>query len=143
MIVLDVNILIATFRADHAHHGPVRTWWDANFIPGADVVIPDLVWVGFLRLVSGTHAFEVPTPRGAAFAFVEAVTFSSAYAPVAGLRSGWSELLLVSNDGDASGNLIPDAYIATLARMNACPVVTMDRDFRRFSGLEIIDPLAA
>jgi uncharacterized protein len=142
VIVLDVNVVIAAFRGDHPHHSPVRRWFDAAFVPGADFVIPDLVWVGFLRIVTGNHVFEIPSPRETAFAFLDAVTRSSAYVSVAGLRDGWAEVSRMSDDADAHGNLIPDAYIATIARMNACPVATMDRDYRRFTGIEIVDPLA-
>lgn len=43
-------------------------------------------------------------------------------------------------DSDAWGNLIPDAYLASVARAHAVPVASFDRDFRRFDGLEIVVP---
>ncbi len=140
MIVLDVNVLLATFRADHAHHDVVRPWFDATFVPGADVVVPDLVWVGFLRIVTNNHVFEVPSTLAEAFDFVEAVTSSSAYVTAPGLRPAWGDLRDIATEADASGNLIPDAYIAAVAMAHGVPVATMDRDFRRFTGLAIVDP---
>ena len=39
-----------------------------------------------------------------------------------------------------TGNLVTDAYIAAVALNLAAPVVTLDRDFRRFESLKIIEP---
>ena len=140
MIVLDVNVLLATYRADHAHHELVKPWFDATFLPGADMVVPDLVWVGFLRIVTNNHVFEVPSTLTEAFAFLDAVTSSPAYLTVPGLQSGWGAVREIAAEADARGNLVPDAYIAAVALTHAAPVATMDRDFRRFTGLKIVDP---
>lgn len=37
-------------------------------------------------------------------------------------------------------NLVPDAYIATVAITHGCPVATFDRDFRRFDDLTVVTP---
>lgn len=142
MIVLDVNVVVAAFRADHAHHDAVRPWFERVLVPGADIAIPDLVWVGFLRLVTNTHVFEVPSTLGEAFEFLDAVTRSPAYVSLPGLRDGWGEAARIALEAHSHGNLVPDAYIASVAMANAAPVATMDRDFRRFIGLRIVDPAA-
>lgn len=139
MIVLDVNVLLAAFRADHVHHPIVRPWFDDAFATHSDIVVPDFVWVGFLRLVTNTHIFEVPSTLAEAFAFVDAVTASDAYRSVPGLPGGFAVFRQTCETGDATGNLIPDAYIASVARAHACPVATLDRDFRRFDDLRIVD----
>jgi uncharacterized protein len=36
---------------------------------------------------------------------------------------------------DATGDLVPDAYLAALATDHACTLVSLDRDFARFEGL--------
>jgi predicted nucleic acid-binding protein len=43
--------------------------------------------------------------------------------------------------GDAKGNLISDAWIAAIAIEQGATLVSADRDFRRFPGLRIEDPL--
>lgn len=112
MIVLDLNVLVAAFRADHVHHPIVRPWFDDVFATRSDIVVPDFVWVGFLRLVTNTHIFEVPSSRAEAFAFVDAVLVSPAYRAVPGLPNGLGVFRQTCETGDATGNLIPDAYIA-------------------------------
>lgn len=39
------------------------------------------------------------------------------------------------------GNLVPDAHLAALLRQRGVPrLYTIDRDFRKFDFLEVIDP---
>jgi hypothetical protein len=42
----------------------------------------------------------------------------------------------------ARGNLIADAYLAALAIESGCEWVTTDRDYARFDGLKLVNPLA-
>ena len=143
MIVLDVNVLLAAYRADHAHHEVVKPWFDKTLVSGADVVVPDLVWIGFLRIVTNNHVFDVPSALAEAFSFLDAVTGSPAYVSVPGLRDSWDVVREIATEADARGNLVPDAYIAAVAMTHGAPVATMDRDFRRFTGLKITDPTIA
>lgn len=142
MIVLDVNVVLAVFRADHVHHGSVRPWFEQ--LPGEEaIVVPDLVWVGFLRLVTNNHVFEVPSPLDQALGFQSAVIALRGYRPAPALPQVWDEFSRLAIEARAYGNFVPDAYIAAVASVLACPVSTMDRDFRRFEGLRILDPTAA
>jgi toxin-antitoxin system PIN domain toxin len=140
VIVLDVNVVVAAFRADHTHHTDVRPWFDQLFASDTGVVVPDFVWVGFLRLVTNTHIFEVPSTLAEAFEFVDAVVASPAHRSIPGLPDGLDVFKETCLAGDARGNLIPDAYIASVARAHASPVATLDRDFRRFDDLQIVEP---
>lgn len=140
MIVLDVNVLLAAFRADHAHHSVARPWLEATLEAGTGILVPDFAWVGFVRLVTNTHIFEVPSTPAEAFEFVDALCASPSYAGIQGLSDGLSMFRDTVLDSDAWGNLIPDAYLASIARAHAVPVASFDRDFRRFDGLEIVVP---
>jgi hypothetical protein len=42
-----------------------------------------------------------------------------------------------------TGNDVPDAYLAALAVDHEATLVSLDRGFRRFPGLRLLDPLAA
>ncbi|UFS58847.1 TA system VapC family ribonuclease toxin [Subtercola endophyticus] len=140
MIVLDVNVLIAAFREDHAHHILARPWLINIFAAESAVVIPDFVWVGFVRIVTNSHIFEVPSTLDEAFGFVAALTESPAYRSVPGIAGGLRLFEDVSREAGASANLVSDAYIAAVARSLACPVGSFDRDFRRFTGVELVMP---
>lgn len=140
MIVLDVNVVLAAFRQDHAHHLAARPWLDRTLADGTAVVVPDSVWIGFVRLVTNAHIFEVPSTPAEAFDFVDAVRAAPSYAQVAGLDGGLAPFKQVVLSSDSWGNLVPDAYLASIALSHACPVASFDRDFRRFDGLKIVVP---
>ena len=142
MIVLDVNVLLAAFREDHAHHALARPWLERTLAEGAGILVPDAVWIGFVRIVTNSHIFEVPSTPAEAFEFADAVCAAPSYAGVAGLDDGLSAFRATVLSSDAWGNLIPDAYLASIALSHAVPVASFDRDFRRFDGLEIIVPSA-
>lgn len=141
MILLDVNVALAAFRADHVHHAAARPWLEATLLAGTGILVPDVVWVGFVRLVTNTHIFEVPSSPAEAFEFVDAVCSAPSYAGIPGLPDGLSMFRETVLDSDAWGNLVPDAYLASIARAYAVPIASFDRDFRRFDGLEVIVPV--
>ncbi|QIM16192.1 type II toxin-antitoxin system VapC family toxin [Leucobacter insecticola] len=140
MIVLDVNVLVAAFRADHSHHGVARPWLMRLLETESAVIVPDLVWIGFLRVVTNRRIFDGPASPREALTFMEALTRSSAYRRAPGLPDGHDVLHRTVEVTDARANLIPDAYIAAVALAFACPVATFDRDFHRFEGLRIVRP---
>jgi len=104
------------------------------------VIVPDAVWVGFVRVVTNPRIFSVPATIQEAFAFVDAVREASNYRSVPGHLDGLDSFRTVCVDGEATANLVPDAYIASIALAYACPVASFDRDFRRFDGLQIVVP---
>lgn len=142
MIVLDVNVLVAAFRADHAHHPLARPWLESTLSSGQPILVPDFAWVGFVRLVTNTHIFEVPSTPSEAFEFIGAISSMPSYTGVPGLTDGITAFRDVALASDSWGNLVPDAYLASVALAHAAPIASFDRDFRRFDGLEIIVPAA-
>lgn len=141
MIVLDVNILVAAFRADHAHHARVLPWLSATIASGEKIGVPDLVWVGFIRICTNHRLLPVPSEIDETLAYVRAFVAQSSYVHLGGL-STLDPLLDTVVASGAAGNLTTDAYIAAVALSLAASVATLDRDFRRFDGLRIIEPPA-
>lgn len=139
MIVADVNLMVAAFRGDHPTHESARRFL-TSALSGGGVTAPDLVWVGFFRLVTNRRIFPVPARFDEAVAFARAVTESPGYRPVAGLSDGLERFYAVTSHSYATDNLVPDAYIASVALSLGCPVATFDRDFHRFDDLTVVDP---
>ena len=48
----------------------------------------------------------------------------------------WQISVNLCMESEARSNLIPDAYLAALAIESGSELITTDRDFSRFSGLE-------
>lgn len=140
MIVLDVNVLIAAFRQDHPQHAIARPWLAALLGGHDDVVVPDTVWVGFLRIVTHPNALVQPSTLEETASFITDVVSAPAYLTAAPFTESATRLVDLCRESQASGNLVPDAYIASVALGYGCPVASFDRDFRRFDGLAIVVP---
>lgn len=140
MIVPDVNVLVALFRADHHHHELVSGWWHRTCEAGVTVTAPDLVWTGFVRIVTSPRVFTVPANVDEAFGFVKAVTAQPTYVAMGPLPHGMDEFERLCRDGHATGDFVPDAYVAAVARCLGASVATLDRDFRRFDDLRLAIP---
>lgn len=140
MIVVDVNVLLAAHLAEHVHHDRALRWLTDALSRPDEVVIPDLVWVGFLRIATNRRIFQVPSTIADASAFASAVDAAPGARTLPGHPDGIPAFLELCVSTDAAANLVPDTYLASIARSLACPIASFDRDFRRFDGLEIIVP---
>lgn len=139
MIVCDINILVAAFRTDHPEHNGALGWLTDSLNGNEPIGIPDNVWSGFLRIVTNRRIFLVPATLAEAFEFVHAVDQSPATTRI----SSPLDLNILEQScttANAVGDLVPDAYLASLALSLGASIATYDRDFRRFDGLRIIEP---
>jgi len=140
VLVLDVNVVLAAFRDDHTHHAVLRPWFVELLAGSEPFAVPVGVWGSFLRLTTSRRAFPVPTPLAEAFAFVQAV---SAHPRHLRLEPGPQHLALlraICEEGNATGELIPDAVIAAIAMEHGCAVASLDRDFARFPSIRHVVP---
>jgi len=135
MLLLDVNVVLAAHRGDHPHHPVIRPWFDEVLAGDDPFAVPFLVWASFLRLATNRRIFELPTPRKEAFAFITATCAQPHHVSIGPGRRHLALLRDLCDEADASGDLVPDAVIAAVAAEHACEVVTMDRDFARFSSV--------
>jgi toxin-antitoxin system PIN domain toxin len=139
-LLLDVNIVLAAHREDHAQHGLVRAWFDQAVAAPDGFGVPNSVWASFLRLTTNRRIFPVPTPLPAAFTFIELTRAQHRHLV---LEPGPRHLLLLRQlceQADAQGDLVPDAVLGALALEHGCAVATLDRDFARFCAVQQVRP---
>jgi uncharacterized protein len=129
----DVNVLIAAFRADHAHHAAARSWLDqarrACLAGRTSLTLLPVVVTGFLRLVTNARVFVQPDAVEDAVAFVDVLLASPGVEWPAQQANSWPLLrgkLLARSRG---GNLVTDAWIAALVEAHGEHLVSFDRDF--------------
>ncbi len=135
MILLDVNVLVAAHREDHLHHPSVRPWFDALLGCERPFAVPGAVWAAFVRIVTNRRIFTIPTPLADAFTFVRATRAQPGHV---GLSSSTETLDLFESTcrgADAVGDLVADAYLASIAIEHGATLVSLDRDFARFVDL--------
>ena len=144
MILLDVNVLVVAHRPDgHRRGAEVHAWLTGRLTALERVGIDSHVLSAVARIVTNPRIYEVPSSASAALSFCSAVINAPSAVRVNPSARHWSlfeervlELRLMGND-------IPDAYLAALALDHDASLATLDRGFRRFPGLRIVDPLAA
>jgi toxin-antitoxin system PIN domain toxin len=142
MMILDVNVVLAAHRQDHPSFAQVRPWFDGMIASDRPFGVPEGVWASFLRIATNRRIFEVPTPRPEAFAFARAVRGQPSHMRVSAGPRHVDVFEQLCVDGDATGDLAADAYLAAMAVELGCELVSLDRDFARFPGLRWRRPVA-
>lgn len=140
MLLLDVNVVIAAHRVDHAQHAIAHSWFDDVLVGSDRFSVPAVVWASFIRLVTNRRILARPTPRDDAFEFLDAVCAQPNYVMLTQGPQHLELLRRVCEEADATGDLVPDAVLAALALEHGCSVASFDRDFARFPSIEHIIP---
>lgn len=142
MILPDVNVLVYAQRQDLPDHEPYRLWLESALNGDEPVAFVGPVASGFLRVVTNRRIFVTPTPLAAAVVNLEAMLGAPAAVapdlPGGGVRALIDQCLA----GEASGDLVSDAYLAAVATALGAELLSADRDFSRFPGLRWRRPLA-
>jgi toxin-antitoxin system PIN domain toxin len=143
LIAIDTNILVYAHRADAPFHAVARRVMKA-------VVEGDRVWAipwpcvhEFLAKVTHARIFKVPTPSDLALAQIHE-WHRSPSATFIGEVDGYLDCLAgVVRESKVTGAKVHDARIAAICRVNGVEELwSADRDFSRFSGLRLLNPLA-
>jgi toxin-antitoxin system PIN domain toxin len=140
--LFDVNILVNAYREDAQHHEPCRAVIEDAMVGPAAFGLTPIVLSGFLRVVTHRRVFKTPSSLVDAIEFVEILGAMPQAVPVSPGARHWDIFTGLCLDARATGNLIPDAFLAAIAIESGCEFVTTDRDFARFNGLTWTDPLA-
>jgi len=132
MLMPDVNVLVYAHRADEPSHvGYVR--WLANLIDGPEpFALSVLVAVGFVRIVTSSKIYRVPTPLPTALAAVDLIVAHPNCRAVAPGADHWNRVADLCRATGAMGKMVADAQHAALAIAEGCVFVTRDSDFSRF-----------
>jgi len=142
MILIDVNLLIYAYDDSSEFHDHSRAWLEDAF---SEVVPVKLAWStihAFLRL--STH----PSVHLHPLAMREAVQIVETWLarPTVGIlepgTAYWMILSRILNETQVRGALVSDAHLAALAIEHGAVLHSADRDFRRFNGLQFVNPLA-
>lgn len=140
MILPDVNVLVYAFREGAQHHATYARWLNAT-LSTDELLLPDLVVTGFLRVVTSSGATQPPASATSAFAFVDALRQVAWIRTPHGSRVVLDRLReLCQTDPMVRGNLLPDAYLAATALAHDARLATRDRGFARYAGLRWFDP---
>ncbi len=141
MLLLDVNVLVYAHREDAQGHEGYRRWLERLANGEEAFAVADIVFSGFMRIVTHPKVFNRPSPLHHALAFIEELRRRPTFVPLMPGVRHWNIFVRLCRDTQAKGNLIPDAYLAALAIETGSEWISTDGDYARFPGLRWRHPL--
>lgn len=136
----DINVLIYAHREDAPEHDRYVTWLRALVDGDEPFGLAEIVLAGFLRIVTNSKIFDLPTPMATAISLCERLVALPRAVLLLPTPEHWS--LFTKLCVDVRGPLVSDAYVAALAIEHGCELITTDSDFARFKGLRWRHPLS-
>jgi toxin-antitoxin system PIN domain toxin len=139
---VDTNILVYAHRRDSPWHERARK----RVLELAESGSPwSITWPSiheFLTVVTRQKVYSPPTPLAKAFAQVE-FWFDSPSLQVIGEAAGyWEALKPLMAEGRITGPATHDARLFAICRLHGVRELwSADRDFSRFSGVRVVNPL--
>lgn len=142
MILPDVNVLVYAFRREAENHELYASWL-SRVVAGADeLALHDLPLTGMVRIVTNRRILAEPAPTELALKFTDRLMSAKRVRWLSSGRASWARLReMAVSDRAVAGNLVPDAFLASLAISHGCRLATSDRGYARFPGLEWFDPI--
>jgi len=134
VLLPDVNVLLAGYRADHAHHRLARRFLDQARTGTRPIALSDFALAGVVRLATNPRVFVNPDPVEGVLDYVEALLEPPAQLLQPG-GTHWTRFAELCRHRQLRGNLVPDAYLAAVALEQRAELVTFDRGFGRYPGL--------
>lgn len=141
MTLVDANILLHAYNSTSPDNAKARRWLEAALSGAEPVCLAWITILAFLRIATNPRVFEHP------FSIAEAVTLVSEWLeqpPVVMLdpqERHWQILRDLLSEAQAKGPLVMDAHLAALAIEHGAVLATVDKDFTRFPGLKLFNPL--
>jgi uncharacterized protein len=134
MLLPDVNVLLAGYRSDHAHHKLARHFLDEARSGSVTIGLSDVALATVVRLATNPRVFVRPDPVEGVLEFVDALLEPPAQLLQAG-ATHWARFAELCRHLQLRGNLVPDAYLAAIALEQSAELITFDRGYGRYPGL--------
>ncbi len=141
MILVDANILLYAYDPSSPHHLAARGWFETTIAKPNHVGLTWMTLLAFVRIGTSPRPLEHPLSTHEAAAIVSGWLEHPTVTILNPGERHWEILRDLMTKGQAHGPLIMDAHLAALAIEHGATLATTDRDFTRFPGLRILNPL--
>ncbi len=140
MIAVDTNIMVHAHRADSPWHEQALDCLSrASQGPWA---IPWPCVHEFLAIVTHPKVFDPPTPQADARETVAGWLDAPMVVTLSEMDGYWDVLADLLEKSKVTGPRVHDARVAALCILHAVDEIwTADRDFGRFAGIRVMNPL--
>ena len=140
MKLLDANILLYAYDSDSAHHAICRSWLEVAFNSEETVALPWQTLLAFLRISTNSRATKKPLHSREACEIVNSWLHQVNVSVIGTGERFWELLESQIREAQVAGPLVTDAALAALALEHGATLCSVDKDFRRFRGLKLLDP---
>ena len=134
VLLPDVNVLLAAFRADHDHHRRARDFLDEARSGTVPLGLSDVALASVLRLATNARVFARPDTTDTVVEYLDVLLDRPAQLVRAG-TTHWARFTDLCRHLQLRGNLVPDAYLVAIALEQGAELVTFDRGFGRYPRL--------
>jgi uncharacterized protein len=141
VILVDANILVYAYTATSPHKEAAQRWLHDAMDRREEIGIPWISALAFIRVITSPVLSSAATLETALRSLDELLAESNVHLVHPG-ASHWVLLQRMLRAGQAMKNLVNDAHLAALAIEHNAAICTNDRDFTRFPGLKILNPVA-
>lgn len=143
MILIDANLLLYAYDSTSPNHAAARAWLEATLSGDEEVRIPLTSALAFIRIGTNPAVYHQPMSVATAVEIVAEWLDRPGVSLAVPAAGHWARLAKVATDGQARGPLVSDAHLAVLAQEHGAVLCTTDRDFARFDGLRVRNPLSS
>ena len=141
---LDVNILLYASDTSSPHFERARSFIESCMVQDEIFTVGWLTVMGYLRIATHPAVFDRPLSPGEAMANIEMLRDLPQVRFLSEEEGFWNAYRTTTAEVPTRGNLVPDAHLAALLRQHGVKTLyTHDRDFLKFSFLEVRDPLSS
>jgi uncharacterized protein len=141
MMLLDANILIYAHNSLAQQHKRTKQWLQAALDSAEPIAMSWVTLLAFLRIMTDPRTFLDPLPIEDANGIAAAWLGHPAVSMLHPTERHWPILRRLAQDSQSRGPLVMDAHLAALAIEHGATLCTTDRDFTRFKGLRLVNPL--
>ena len=141
MIIPDVNLLVCAHNSSASHHLEASAWFEKAVTAVEPVGIAWAAVFGFIRLLSNPRVVASPDRPERLVSIVKSWL---ALPSVRVITPGIRHLEIVGRLFEQTGctsRLATDVHLAALSIELDATLCSTDRDFQRFNGLKLVNPL--
>lgn len=142
MKAIDTNILVYAHRADNLWHARAKEFIELALTGEEKIGIPYHALVEFYGIVTNTRIFKNPTAPEVAIKQCKNLIAAPAAEILTESNASFEILAPVIAKSRVIGSAVHDARIAAVCLEYGVRLIyTLDRDFSRFAGLKVQNPL--
>jgi len=139
---VDVNLLLYASDSSSPHHARAATFLSRCM---TNPELWYLTWptlMAYLRITTHPAVFTHPLTPDEAMANIENLLVLPHVRVLSETREFWKQYRVLARATPVRGNLVPDAHLVALLQSHGVfRLFSKDRDFRKFPGLVVLDPL--